>query len=254
MRNHFVVPWVGARYAKARPDVHQIVGREIASRTGPISRALDVGAGTGLSSRALLPYCEHVFGLDPAEGMLHAAARAPSLSYVRGKAEFLPFGTGSIQLVTIGCAYHWCDRDQLFGESARVLSQNGWLAIFDSEFTGLVETPALLKWLREDYWSQLPWCPRNPLFDPGSHLRPPFLLDHFVSLEVQVPMTADAIARLIATQAITVNAVTQGRAGLGELEAKLRTGIASKFPPTRIATARFVNPLWLLHKRGEPAA
>jgi ubiquinone/menaquinone biosynthesis C-methylase UbiE len=253
MRNHFDAPWVGPRYAAARPDVHGVIAREIASQTGRISRAVDLGTGTGLSSRSLLPYCERVVGLDPAAGMLRAAAPAPALSYVRGRAEFLPFRTGSIQLVSIGCAYHWCDPEQLFTEANRVLSKSGWLAIFDSEFMGLVEAPSLLEWLRENYWQQLPRCPRNPLFDPDAHLRQPFSVVRCSSPEIQVPMTADAICMLITTQASTVNAVTQGGALLKVLEAELHEGVRSHFPDAETATARFVNPLWLLRKHARPA-
>jgi SAM-dependent methyltransferase len=182
--------------------------------------------------------------------MLRAARPAFRASFVRGRAESLPFPVASFQLVTIGCAYHWCDRERLFAETNRVLLQDGWLAIFDSEFAGLVESPALLEWLRNDYWPHLPWCPHNSLFDPTSHLQPPFSLTARVSIEARVPMTADAALLFITTQASTINAVTSGAAGLLDLEERLREGLYSHFPECRRATARFVNRLWLLRKDG----
>ncbi|MGH0035677.1 MAG: class I SAM-dependent methyltransferase [Myxococcota bacterium] len=89
------------------------------ARTRP-SRALDVGAGTGLSSPALLPHWERVVGLDPSAGMPGAATSAPNLTHVRGKAESLPCRARSAQLTTTGCASRWCDRDPVFSESSGV--------------------------------------------------------------------------------------------------------------------------------------
>lgn len=185
--------------------------------------------------------------------MLRAARRESGVSFVRGRAELLPFPAASFQLVTIGCAYHWCDRERLFSEASRVLSRDGWFAIFDSEFIGLVESPGLIEWLRDAYWNRLPSCPRNPLFDVSSHLRSPFVPTARVSTEAHVPMTADAICQFITTQASTVNAVTSGAASLPELEERLRDGLRSHCPGDRPATARFLNPLWLLRKHCAPA-
>ncbi len=252
LKNHFAEPWVGARYAEARPNIHTVVADEIARHVGRIARALDLGSGTGLSTRALLAHSTDVVGLDPSRAMLRAATREAGGAFVRGRAELLPFPAASFQLVTIGCAYHWCDREQLFSETDRVLAQDGWFAIFDSEFLGVVESPALIEWLRNDYWGRLPPCPRNPLFDPSSHLRPPFALTARSSPEARVAMTADAIRRFITTQASTVNAVTSGAASLAELEERLREGLRSHCPAGRPATARFSNPLWLLRKRHAP--
>jgi SAM-dependent methyltransferase len=159
----------------------------------------------------------------------------------------------SFQLVSIGCAYHWCDRERLFSETSRVLSPDGWFAIFDSEFMGLEESPGLIEWLRDDYWARLPSCPRNPFFDVSLHLRPPFALIARVSTEVRVPMTADAIRQFITTQASTINAVTSGAASLEELEERLRDGLRSHIPEGHHATARFLNPLCLLRKNRPPA-
>ena len=128
-----------------------------------------------------------------------------------------------------------------------MLSPRGWFAVFDSEFMGLAESPALLEWLRNDYWSRLPRCPRNPLFDVASHLERPFALVASVSSEARVPMTAEAIVQLITSQASTVNAVTSGAARLSELEERLREGLRPLCPAGG-ASARFVNPLWLLRK------
>jgi SAM-dependent methyltransferase len=249
MKNHFAEPWVGERYAEARPDIHGVVADEIARHVGYVGHALDLGCGTGLSTRALSSHAARVVGLDPSVGMLLAASPVSSGSFTRGRAELLPFREGSFELVTIGCAYHWCEREKLFEEVARVLSRDGWFAIFDSEFMGLVDSPGLLEWLQNDYWAGLPRCPRYELFDAASHLQPPFVLVSCVSPEAHVPMTVEDVLLLITTQASTVNAVTSGTAPLAELECRLREGIRGSFPEgCERAPARFVNPLWLLRK------
>ena len=81
---------VATRYAVARPDLHGLVIELLARRVPKPGRALDLGAGTGLSTRALRGFAEIVVGVDSSADMLRA--RSESLgSYVLAAAELLPF-------------------------------------------------------------------------------------------------------------------------------------------------------------------
>ena len=54
--NYFEPDWVARRYATARPDIHSNVAgyiRDVLTPASLLDAALDVGCGTGLSTRPL---------------------------------------------------------------------------------------------------------------------------------------------------------------------------------------------------------
>jgi len=95
---------------------------------------LDVGCGTGHSSRALrdrFPRAR-VVALDLSEGMLHVARARQSwrrrFARVCGDAMRLPIADGCIDLVFSNLTLQWCtDLDAAFGEFRRVLRPRGLL-------------------------------------------------------------------------------------------------------------------------------
>jgi SAM-dependent methyltransferase len=246
--NHFAVPGVARRYAVGRPYVHHVVGSEILRRCGQVGTAADIGSGTGLSARALLGGAETVVGVDPSVEMLSAAYRHANIRYVAGAAEQLPLASSSIDLATMGSAFHWCDRQAVFGELERVVRRGGGVAIYDVELAGLAESPSLVDWLRGDYWASLPRCPHNGAFDVRQHVRRPFTLVTNTTLRAEAPMTIDVLVSFILSQASSINAVTEGASSLDALEGRLREGLARHVPRGAPATARFDVPFSLLRK------
>src|SRR3954470_24399043 len=90
--NPFIGASVAARYAAARPALHDEALRLIASRIPRAHRALDMGCGTGLSTRAARSVADLVVGVDRSSDMLREVDRAPGTPYVLAAAERLPFG------------------------------------------------------------------------------------------------------------------------------------------------------------------
>jgi ubiquinone/menaquinone biosynthesis C-methylase UbiE len=90
---------------------------------GPVSRALDVGTGTGTGARVLaerFPGAD-VVGIDVAPAMLAEARKlAPELSFVEGDAAQLPFDADSFDVVANA------NMIPFLGEVARVLRPGGW--------------------------------------------------------------------------------------------------------------------------------
>jgi SAM-dependent methyltransferase len=210
--------------------------------------ALDVGCGTGLSTRPLSKLARTVVGLDPSGCMLGEAAKAGGALYVQGRAEALPFGDAEFELVTIGCAFHWCETQAFLAEAARVLRGRGYLLIYDNAMLGDAAGSPLLDWLINEHWARLPRTPRqrNPDFDAFSH--PSFDPLESRVVDRRVHMLRQDLVTYLTTQSGAVAAVESGERSLSELESFLRSGL-STLVPEEGTTCRFGGPLWLLRRR-----
>jgi ubiquinone/menaquinone biosynthesis C-methylase UbiE len=93
----------------------------------------DVGSGTGLLSELFLANGNRVFGVEPNDEMRTFAekhlASFPRFRSVRGTAEHTGLESVSTDLVTVGQALHWFDRDAASIEFARILKMNGYVCI-----------------------------------------------------------------------------------------------------------------------------
>ena len=95
-------------------------------------RIADVASGTGILTRQLRSRFPDslVVGIEPARDMLRTASFATSdIHWLCGRAETLPLAGGAFDLVTIGQAAHWLDRDLFHAECSRILRPDGTLAI-----------------------------------------------------------------------------------------------------------------------------
>src|SRR5690349_9146362 len=110
--NYFAYPTAAERYAKGRPFFHSVAMekiRTVCCEAAHISRALDVGCGTGQSTTALLELTHTIIGLDSSAEMLAQAIRHAQVHYIQARAEHLPFADGTFGLLTVGLAFHWFD-------------------------------------------------------------------------------------------------------------------------------------------------
>ncbi len=121
--------------------VQQEVGFRLLERLDILKRKpktiLDVGSGTGFLSRRLqqkFPKA-HIFGVDLAFGMCEFAAKEPNWypfgkkpHYLSADAEFLPFKTGSVELIFSNFTLQWCfNLKATLKEFKRVLKPDGVL-------------------------------------------------------------------------------------------------------------------------------
>jgi SAM-dependent methyltransferase len=98
--------------------------------------AVDVGAGTGISTRAwrrALGDACRIVGIEPGEDMRREAlASTPAtlrIAYLGGTAEALPIDTGAAGLIAAAQAAHWFDRPRFYAEAHRALGPAGVVAI-----------------------------------------------------------------------------------------------------------------------------
>jgi ubiquinone/menaquinone biosynthesis C-methylase UbiE len=91
---------------------------------------LDLGAGTGKLTRALVPTGAHVIAVEPGEQMLAELRRVlPDVETRLGPAEAIPLADDSVDAVTIGQAFHWFRHDEAVPELHRVLRPAGAVAL-----------------------------------------------------------------------------------------------------------------------------
>ena len=95
------------------------------------SRILDLGCGPGFIANAIAPIAGEVIGIDPNEKMLEAArgeatdAGVKNVTYLIGSSFDLSFVDGAFDLVTIGQAFHWMDREATLSALDDLATEDG---------------------------------------------------------------------------------------------------------------------------------
>lgn len=91
---------------------------------------LELGAGTGKLTKALLPFGAKLIALEPvAEMREKLKANAPGAEVMDGVAEKIPLADGSVDVVLVAQAFHWFKGPQALKEIYRVLKPDGVLAL-----------------------------------------------------------------------------------------------------------------------------
>lgn len=96
-------------------------------------QVLDLAAGTGKLTRALVAYGFGVVAVEPQEALRAVLADKVGAARVcDGVAEEIPLADESVAAVMIADAFHWFDRPRALGEIRRVLARAGGLALFNT--------------------------------------------------------------------------------------------------------------------------
>jgi SAM-dependent methyltransferase len=91
---------------------------------------VDVGAGTGLLSRALARRVAQVVAVEPDDRMRAVLrSRSPGVEVLAGQGEALPLPDASADGVFVSSAWHWLDPDLAVPEISRVLRDGGRLGV-----------------------------------------------------------------------------------------------------------------------------
>lgn len=128
--------FVAQAYAESRPEypvdaVRWLTGTESAE-------VIDLGAGTGKLTQALLADGHRVIAAEPSRPMLDQLVAdlgdedghlPDGLRCIQTKAEELPFADGSIDAVVAAQAFHWFDSTKALTEIARVLRPGGAIGL-----------------------------------------------------------------------------------------------------------------------------
>jgi SAM-dependent methyltransferase len=128
-----------ALYEDLRPPYPLEFFRTVAEKLGLSKRhaLIDLGTGPGLLALGFAAYVGRIVGVDPEPEMLAAATRAAEragqpFTLIAGKAEMLPPEIGSFDIVTIGRALHWMEREPTLALLERLVAPQGAIVICTS--------------------------------------------------------------------------------------------------------------------------
>jgi SAM-dependent methyltransferase len=125
-----------ALYEQFRPSYPREYFRIVAQKA-ELSRQhalIDLGTGPGLLALGFAPYVGRIVGVDPEPAMLQAARTAAgragqNLTLIEGTAETLPTDIGTFDVVTIGRALHWMERDAVAALFERLVAPGGAIVV-----------------------------------------------------------------------------------------------------------------------------
>src|SRR5215203_1662198 len=115
---------------------------ETLSRYARVERpavVVDLGCGTGLSTRAWSGLAERIVGVEPNPAMLAAAGPAPGVEYREAFAEDTGLEDGRADIVSCSQSLHWMDPQPTFAEAARILRRGGLFVAYDYDWPPVID-------------------------------------------------------------------------------------------------------------------
>lgn len=169
-------------YDQFRPNPPEALSDVLAQLSGkPVpDLVVDLGCGTGLSSRFWAARARRVIGIDPARDMLVYArlhTQETNIAYMFGFGQQIALVSGCADLVTCSQALHWMEPAPTLAEVARLLRVGGVFAAYDHDAVPVVpswELEAALQVFQkraDRLESELGISPNLPRWLKHEHLR-----------------------------------------------------------------------------------
>ncbi|MHA3774910.1 class I SAM-dependent methyltransferase [Verrucomicrobiota bacterium sgz303538] len=130
----------GSAYNQVRPAAPEALAHlllPIARCTdGKANLVVDLGCGTGLSTRYWAAHARNVIGVEPTDSMREEAVRigGENISYIKGFSHSTGLPYGCADLVVCAQSLHWMEPFGTFAEGARILRKGGVFAAYDYDW------------------------------------------------------------------------------------------------------------------------
>ena len=124
------------RYRPSPPAILSAILTQWLHAPGP-EVVVDLGSGTGLSTRYWADKATQVIGIEPAADMrrqAEAQTSAGNVTYREGFSHQTGLPDGYAQIVTCSQALHWMEPQATFHEAARILVAGGIFAAYDYDW------------------------------------------------------------------------------------------------------------------------
>jgi ubiquinone/menaquinone biosynthesis C-methylase UbiE len=173
-------------YVRGRLDYPPELIERVVSLAGLRSdhRVLDLGCGPGFLAVAFAPHVREVVGIDPEPAMLeqgvsYAAERGVQVKFQQGSSYELGDLLGPFQLVTMGRSFHWMDRSSTLEILARIVAEDGAVALFGDSHLELPENG----WERRFKYILKPFAEKDPAHEAHRRHNPSWLPHEAVLLD-----------------------------------------------------------------------
>lgn len=252
---HFEEQVIATRYANYRPQVQSDIIAAIAMRLDwqhPFSRVVDYACGTGHSSAPLQPWAQELIGCDISLEMLKEARQHyPTIHFQHIDDGVMPFADNSVDILTIGFAFHWLNQAHFLQEVARVLQPQGALIIYNMGFVGeMVDNDAYATWHHQVYLQRYPNPERyrTPLAQVLQESAAPLHISETIALNFPQRLSALALRNYLTTQSNVARALEQGEA-LETIDAWLDDALRALFDNQLEATFRYKGQAFVLTQK-----
>jgi SAM-dependent methyltransferase len=202
-----------ALYEELRPPYPPAFFREVVLRLALDKQhaLIDLGTGPGLLALGFAPYVGRIVGVDPEPAMLAAAKQAAErasqpFTLIAGKAEELPDDVGRFEIVTIGRALHWMDRDAALARLERLVAPDGVILICASFSAMNGQNPwlddyhsARRAWSEQSLWSEASGAGRTHRDLAGFFAGTRFHTAEMIRVETRHEISVRDLARRVLT-------------------------------------------------------
>lgn len=261
--NHFEHGLAAHGYTQARPYFHPQVMEHMrgyllechaySTASFPLECGLDVGCGTGQSTRALALLAKRVVGMDPSLAMLREVEPQPGMVTLAARAEYLPFAGAQFDIISVALAFHWIKRAHFLPEAYRVLKPGGIVFIYNNGFHGrMLDDPAFCRWNEERFLKSIPIPPRYryPLKDSQVERAGLAFLAR-ENYENAVHFDRPGLADYLLSQSNVIARAAGGEESRESMRARLLEELRPLFPAGGQEASReflFGGTIWILQK------
>lgn len=141
-------------YDQHRPQPPKVLPVMLTQWLGTVTKlVVDIGCGTGLSTRIWQGQAERVIGIEPNDDMRSVAEQltppGTCITYQYGTSTQTGLPDESADIVCISQAFHWMEPVATLNEVSRVLRPGGILAVIDCDW------PPMMNWQAEQKYREM---------------------------------------------------------------------------------------------------